>query len=82
MRIAAVAALLAFSTLAPQAMAQERRCPAGRTLDGACVDPNLAERTRTRSILMVQRRVSATHPATLPRADRDFLTAGVRDYVR
>ena len=67
------------------ALAQEPSrgsCPAGRSLFGGCINAEIDERARTRSILMVQRRISVSQQLTLPRQDRDFLTAGSRSYIR
>jgi hypothetical protein len=62
-------------------MAQQA-CPFGRALFGGCISAQMDERARTRSILMVQRRISVSTQLTLPRDDRAFLSAGVRDYIR
>lgn len=76
------ALLLAALVVASGSAEAQPRCPGGRALDGSCVAEALSDRARTRSNLMVQRRISVTHQLTLPRADRDFLTAGSREYLR
>ncbi len=77
-----IAVAIALVCLQATPASAQETCPAGRTLFGGCVNPSMDERARTRSVLMVQRRISISQQLTLPRADRDFLTAGSRSYIR
>lgn len=77
-----IAVGLALFCLQSVSAAAQEICPAGHALFGGCVNPAMDERARTRSVLMVQRRISISQQLTLPRADRAFLTAGSRSYLR
>jgi hypothetical protein len=63
----ALTGLLGAATLPAQA--QTVRCPEGRTLAGACVDPALAALARDRAINLVNRKLSASNARNLPAQD-------------
>ncbi len=73
---------LAVASLQAGPVAAQQACPAGRSLFGGCINGEMDERARTRSVLMVQRRISVSQQLTLPRSDRAFLSAGSRSYIR
>ncbi|MGL4240581.1 MAG: hypothetical protein ACRCTI_05650 [Beijerinckiaceae bacterium] len=75
-------AILALTVVSATPAAAQQPCPYGRTLFGGCISPQMDERARTKSILMVQRRVSVSQQLTLPRDDRSYLSAGARNYIR
>lgn len=79
---AALFAVLATAPMLPTLAHAQSACRAGRAMDGTCVNIVMSERATTRSNLMVQRRISASQQATLPRYDSAFLSAGARDYIR
>jgi hypothetical protein len=62
--------------------AAQDACLSGKTLFGGCMPQEVADRARTRSVLMVQRRISVSAQVNLPKYDTTFLSAGTRAYIR
>jgi hypothetical protein len=66
--IAAIATLWWFAGV----VHAQPQCPEGRTLDGACVNADLAQSMRKQAIVSSQPKFSFTNPPVLPIEDGDY----------
>jgi len=73
---------LLLGAAACTAQAQER-CLEGRTADGQCVNPKLAQVMRQSVIIATQPKISYTAPLNLPVEDRFYVNSLQRyEYIR
>src|SRR5215217_7708107 len=74
------AALLGGACCAADA---QERCLEGRTSDGKCVSPRLAQVMRQSVIIATQPKISYTAPLNLPLEDRFYINSPQRyEYIR
>jgi hypothetical protein len=68
----AVIALAAALVAAPGATHAQANCPEGRTANGQCVNPGLAQAMQQNAVIFSQSKISTTHYPLLPSDDTKY----------